>query len=210
MSRLMSTLSATIGWPSSKPRFATSSRLRKGDGGRGPIEAARSMLGGKGVRRTKSSAVSSPPGPFIFSPSSTRLGAVYGLACRPIGRTAAELMILPRIEQADVPLSVEPEQIRVRRLIQAGFEVDLFAGKERQRARLSTSKPRLTPLTFDQTRTVNSPVSGAGAAPYGESQTADFANGGSWRDQGVNQASEERPESAQPGRPVPGSSDGDG
>ncbi len=67
-------------------------------------------------------------------------------------------MILLRIEQADVPLSVKPQQIRVRRLIQAGFEVDLFAGKERQRPGSATSKPCLRP-SFDQTRTVNSPVS---------------------------------------------------
>ena len=35
-----------------------------------------------------------------------------------------------------MPLPVKPEQIRVRRLIEPGFEVDLFAGKKRQRAGL--------------------------------------------------------------------------
>ena len=45
-------------------------------------------------------------------------------------------MILPRMEQADVPLSVNPQQVQVRWLIEPGFEVNLFAGKERQGTRL--------------------------------------------------------------------------
>jgi hypothetical protein len=53
-------------------------------------------------------------------------------------------MILPRIQQADVPLPVNPEQIRVRPLIEPGFEVDLFAGKKRQRAGLVDLQATLT------------------------------------------------------------------
>ncbi len=55
-------------------------------------------------------------------------------------------MILPRIEQTDMPLSVKPEQIRVRRLIEAGFEgvpvrQEVAAGPPGS----ATSKPCLRP-----------------------------------------------------------------
>ena len=119
-----------------QPGRCSGARARGGPGA-GPSPGRRD-LSSSGRRRA-------PPG----GPPSLAAGLPWA---------AAELAILAGIEEADVPLAVEPEQVRIGRLVERGFQVDELAGDRGKAPGSSILRPRLPPSPRDQTRTVRSPA----------------------------------------------------